>query len=416
MSKHFLRTLAGRNPNGLNQWLKAHRGSPRIAWYPSAGEDYRDIVFLSERYRHLNPALLPEPAEPAIFLHTDYLAGVGNYFTPFEGHVLMTDAHRTTIRVLHREVLPPLRLAFHPDLVDCHPSPELGKVSFMILGIQSDRLGHWEVPLIYAAVENTAMADLMLRRKARVSHMVQMRFGHNLGGGRIHPGFLTRLVKPLKTEAFVTDRHFDGVFPVPYFASLNAHEPVDLNTWAVARPRHSFPWSGYDPGKLFVRPKQEVVGEDEPTRACRQCRLGNLILRRHRQEAREGRLLPQCDPGVAVKHHHQHRITVRTMDGWSHQYHINAGSVRVDRFCMGREGRARYEAFHQLHGDEQHRFGGLQGNGTRSIYGHTNTGAEANPAQYNRIAREALQIMQDLYSLGRVDPMNGQPAEAVHAI
>jgi hypothetical protein len=402
MSKHFLRTLAGRNPNGLNHWLDAHRGSPRIAWYPSAGDDYRDTLFFSERYRRLNPALLPEPAEPEIYIHTDYLAGAADYFTPFDGHVLITDAHRTTITVLHREVLPPLRLAFHPDLVDCHPSPELGKVSFMILGIQSHMLGHWEVPLIYAAVENTAMADLMLRRKTRVSHMVQMRFGHSLGGGRIHPGFLTRLVKPLKTEAFITDRHFGGGdFPVPHFASLNAHEPVDLNTWAVARPRHSFPWSGYDPGKLFVRPKQEVVGEDEPMRACRQCRLGNLILRLHRQEAREGRLLPPCDPRVAVKHHHQHRITVRTMDGWSYQYHVNAGSVRVDRFCMGRDGRARYAAFHQLHGDENHRFGmGLQGNRTRSIKGYTSDGAIADPTEYDRIAAEAVQIMKNLSSIG----------------
>lgn len=422
MSKTFLRSLAGRNHNGLNHWLNAHRGRPRIAWYPSAGDDWRDLLFLSERYRHVNPPLLPEPAEPDIFIHTDYLAG--DYFNPFDHDLLFHGdrltphgVSRTTITVLHQENLPTLHLAFHSDLVGCKPSPILGRVSYMIVRVVSNTLGCWEVPMIYAAVENTAMADLMLRRKARVSHMVQMRFGHGLGGGAIGPGFLTRLVNPLQTEAFVTDRHFDvgGGITVPHFESVNAHEPVDLNFWAVARPRHSFPWSGYDPGKLFVRPEQEVVGEDESTHACLQCRLGNVIIQRHRQEARARGLLPQCDPGVVVQHNHHHRITLRTMDGWSYQYHINAGSVRVDRFCMGREGRARYEAFHQLHGDEQHRFGGLQGNGTRSIYGHTNNGAEANPAQYNRIAREALQIMQDLYSLGRVDPMNGQPAEAVHA-
>ena len=126
----------------------------------------------------------------------------------------------------------------------------------MLLRIDSDQLGRWEVPVIYAAVENTAMADMMLKHQAKISHIIQMRFGHSLGGGWIHPSFLRRLVEPLQTEAFITDRHFgdgpDG--PVPHFESLNTHEPVDLNSWTVARRRHTVPWSGYDPAKFFVRP------------------------------------------------------------------------------------------------------------------------------------------------------------------
>jgi hypothetical protein len=43
------------------------------------------------------------------------------------------------------------------------------------------------------------MAALMLQRKAKVSHVIQMCFGHGLGGGRIPPSFLTRLVEPLQT-------------------------------------------------------------------------------------------------------------------------------------------------------------------------------------------------------------------------
>jgi len=254
MSKTFLRSLAGRKPNGLNHWLDTHRGSPRIAWYPSAGDDWRDLLFLSERYRRLSPALHQEPAEPEIYLHTDYLAG--DYFNPFANNVLMQDGPRTSIIVLHEEVLPHLRLAFHPDLVGCHPSPMLGRVSFMLLRIDSNQLGRWEVPVIYAAVENTAMADMMLKHQAKISHIIQMRFGHSLGGGWIHPSFLRRLVEPLQTEAFITDRHFgegpDGT--VPHFESLNTHEPVELNSWTVARRRHTVPWSGYDPAKFFARP------------------------------------------------------------------------------------------------------------------------------------------------------------------
>jgi hypothetical protein len=79
-----------------------------------------------------------------------------------------------------------------------------------------------------AAVENCAMADFMLKHQARVSHIVQMCFGHGLGG-RIPPGFLTRLVTPFQTEVFVTDNHFavDSDQPVPHFPSINQHPPVD---------------------------------------------------------------------------------------------------------------------------------------------------------------------------------------------
>jgi hypothetical protein len=419
MSKTFLRTLAGRKPNALNHWLDAHRGSPRIAWYPSAGGDLRDLLFLSERYRRVRAARYPEPAQPDIYLHTDYLVGEDHFFNPFrlDHPVLVNHAPLTTIRVIHHEMLPPQHLAFHQDLVAFQPGLNYGMVCFMVLCIESDSMGCWTVPLVYAAVENAAMGAHMLDRKAKVSHIVQLCFGHGMGGGLIGPGFLTRLVVPLRTESFITDRRFADECdqPVPHFNQLNEHPPVDLNTWKVARLRWTVPWHGYEPSKFFVRPQQRGVGHGDKTPLCRQCRLGDAVIERHREAVNAGSPLPPCDPRVAVKHHHQHRITVRTMDGWSYQYHINAGSVRVDRFCMGREGRARYEAFHQLHGDEQHRFGGLQGTGTRSIYGHTNNGAEANPAQYNLIAREALQIMQDLNSLGRVDPMNGQPAEAVHA-
>jgi hypothetical protein len=168
----------------------------------------------------------------------------------------MHDGPRTDITVLNEEFLPESRLAFHSDLVDCHPSPVLGRVAFMVLHIESNALGSWEVPVIYAAVENTAMADMMLKHKARVSHIIQMRFGHGLGGGRIPPGFLTRLVEPLRTEAFITDRQFElgRTMTVPHFESLNTHAPVDLNSWTVARRRYTVPWSGYEPAKFFMRP------------------------------------------------------------------------------------------------------------------------------------------------------------------
>jgi hypothetical protein len=72
----------------------------------------------------------------------------------------------------------------------------------------------------------------------------------------IAAGFLTRLVEHLRTEAFITDRQFElgMTMAVPHFESVNTYEPVGLNSWTVARRRHTVPWSGYDPAKFFARP------------------------------------------------------------------------------------------------------------------------------------------------------------------
>ena len=179
MSKTLLRSLAGRKPNGLNHWLDAHRGSPRIAWYPSAGDDWRYLLFLSERYQQLYPALHPEPAEPDIYLHTDYLTG--DYFNPFANNAFLHDDPRTSIILLYEEFWPVSRLA---------------------------------------------------------------------------PEFITRLVEPLRTKALITNRQFElgMTMTVPHFESIKTHEPVDLNSWTVARRRHTVPWSGYEPAKFFMRP------------------------------------------------------------------------------------------------------------------------------------------------------------------
>jgi hypothetical protein len=261
MSNPFLRALAGPQledlyRNALHRWLDNHPGTPRLAWYPSAGEDCRDLLYLSDYYRRSKPARHSEPPAPDIFLHTDYLAG--SYFDPFQAfkRPALHEIFGDNLFVKSQETLPSLELEFHPDLVSCDPSPMLGTVTFASLRVESRIMGVWEMGFIYAAVENCAMADFMLKHQARVSHIVQMCFGHGLGGGRIPPGFLTRLVTPFQTEVFVTDNHFavDSDQPVPHFRSINQHPPVDLQTWKVARARESIPWEGYDPAQFLIRP------------------------------------------------------------------------------------------------------------------------------------------------------------------
>jgi hypothetical protein len=46
MSRQLLEHLNGNKAGQLNNFLDNFEGEPRIAWYPSAGEDFRALLYL----------------------------------------------------------------------------------------------------------------------------------------------------------------------------------------------------------------------------------------------------------------------------------------------------------------------------------------------------------------------------------
>jgi hypothetical protein len=141
---------------------------------------------------------------------------------------------------------------------------------------------------------------------------------------------------------------------------------------------------------------------------CRQCRLGKAIIREHRARllAHDNNLLPACDEDVVVQHDNHHRIRTSFYAGWAWQYHVNRGSVRVDRFSEGNQLDAtiRYDQLRADRGVLGHDFGnGIIGNGTRSIRKSTTRGANADVADFQAIASEAVNIMAQIYQLFPTD-------------
>ena len=72
MSRELLLNLNGNNKGEFQKFLDKVKGEPRIAWYPSAGEDFRALLYLDPSYSRINPASVLEPQSPDIFLFTDY--------------------------------------------------------------------------------------------------------------------------------------------------------------------------------------------------------------------------------------------------------------------------------------------------------------------------------------------------------
>lgn len=72
MSRQLLYSLNGEKNGQFKRFLDSFVGVPRIAWYPSGGEDFRALLHLHPAYSQINRAKGEEPAPPDIFLYTDY--------------------------------------------------------------------------------------------------------------------------------------------------------------------------------------------------------------------------------------------------------------------------------------------------------------------------------------------------------
>ena len=207
LSTQLLNHLNGNNSGLFSEWLKTVSDTPKIAWYPSAGVDFRDLLFLHPKYVGLNPSETPEPAAPDLFIHTDYFPWKESNF--LEKKNLFQDGH-TKITIDQLEELPSVDLPQDSQIVTFpNVSQVKNIVVFMWLRIESHLLGDFKRPLIYIFSENAAFcAEILLAEKARISHIIHIRYGAGFGGGRSSGIWLLNVLHQLKCEAFLTDQHW----------------------------------------------------------------------------------------------------------------------------------------------------------------------------------------------------------------
>jgi len=234
MSYALLESLNGQNDGIFKQWLAQWNGiTPRIAWYPSAGSDLKDVKYLkietkdktidwlsrperrhpierrdSNKYRHFSkPDLDPEFFKHHIFLHTDYLDNWGQSLQFEVGKVLHED-NSTLIKIVELEQLPDCVLPLNPNLISFPKGDEItNKVFFMQLEISGERRKTSNVPMLYAFVENTAFcAKILLKHQAQLSHILHIRYGGGLGGGGRSRGvWLQQMLSTFKVEYYLVD-------------------------------------------------------------------------------------------------------------------------------------------------------------------------------------------------------------------
>lgn len=251
MCKRLLEKLNGGRNGRFAKIICDLPHSPRIAWYPSAGEDFRDLLYLSPQYSQFNPGTKPDVAPPDIFLHTDYFP---NEFSHFLDIPSIHFDPNTSVRVRHTEELPSLNLPLDSHIVDLGPSKATNRVIYLELDVSSTQLNRFgefrPVPVIYAFCENAAFCnEVMLPSGGHFSHVVHVRFGGSgCGGGRAAGSWILPILNRLGCEVFVTDgKHHvqDGDrYILDNFKNIRSAQQPQWPNFITIRKIPQIYWSG----------------------------------------------------------------------------------------------------------------------------------------------------------------------------
>lgn len=238
MSIQFLKNLNGDNDGYFKKWLSNYDNhSPNIAWYPSSGLDFRDILYFNKEYADKN-SKIPDWVIPDLFIHTDFYKPdfdslftrnmIRNFTKPLSrmeslfreyadlsGWHLFNDG-RTSVRVVQFEVLKPIEINDYDlkhqnklvtlDIDESH----FKNVYYMKLDIGSDKFGHFESHLIYINILNETFANLLVNNNAEVSHITHVRYGSAFGGARALGSYLVNILPALKSKFFISDPYTDN--------------------------------------------------------------------------------------------------------------------------------------------------------------------------------------------------------------
>lgn len=203
----------------------------RLLWYPSAGPDFRDLVFCSGEYPGVDVA-------PELFVHTDSSPQF-DMSAPGRVH---EDAHTAVtlhpVREFDRLTVPRREFA-HFD------SEDAGRIALYRAEVVSDRFGSFARPLVYAACENEWFAAKFLAPNRIAAAVVcHVRYGSGFGGAAASGAWLLRALKPLRTRFFISD---------PQLEMQDADERVLRRYPELAGPPAALTPGTVIPGKFWSR-------------------------------------------------------------------------------------------------------------------------------------------------------------------
>lgn len=204
----FLYQLTNPRSNLFNSFLREHgQVDFKVCWYPSAGKDYRPLLYLSDQYKvYCKIGCSHEPKSPDFFILTDY----NSHLEFRKGSILHQDSC-SKITVLDSEKLMPINMRYSLDIVDFAQNRSYNNVTFIQALVESKQIGTFKVPLLYInAINEYFCMDFLIRYQAIISYIIHVRYGGGCGGGgRASGAWLNYVLELLKTEVYITDEQED---------------------------------------------------------------------------------------------------------------------------------------------------------------------------------------------------------------
>ena len=196
-----------------------------ICWYPSAGHDFRELLYISDWYYQKNNVPRDRGQKmPDLFILTDVLGLPEFYRYEYRYHrddfckpgfVLFDDRtqeHSTKITVVSFEELCDLDLSFKDDLSAANDNSLYNSSWLMEVEIESKISGvitKYKSTILYAAVQNEAFAnEFLIPNKIKVEYQVLIRYGEGFGGANVKPTWILLAFQELGIRYVVSNDRY----------------------------------------------------------------------------------------------------------------------------------------------------------------------------------------------------------------
>jgi hypothetical protein len=253
MIKSLLKTVSEQDENILEELQHQIGNKPYIAWYPSAGNDFRDLIEVNRTN-----------IDPDIFFHTDYSS---NWVKLQCGLVFNDERTKVFIdRITELKFKKKINYIVNQDYVDfpedANPTP---KIYLLDLTVES-AFGVIRKPVIYFFMENINFLDeVLLKNKISLSHFIKVREGCGMGGNRKSISIAYAFLGELKVKHILVDNeeHTDRSL----INSINIRhniQPIKFELRNPAQRRNISDWSGLCVKVLDVilLPEDKLSNED----------------------------------------------------------------------------------------------------------------------------------------------------------
>jgi len=205
---------------------EAIRQYKHICWYPSAGRDFRPLLFLSDWYCRKNGLDLDEGQEmPDLYIFTDYVGFPVWFGDEYEKegfdflkpgfHLIENEyySNSTKITIKCVERLVDFRFSFDRNLACMDSTPAYNSSFLMEVEVESKLEGvvtTYDATVLYiTAFNETLYREFILRHHIKVEYQVLVRYGEGMGGGaRIHPSWIIRSYRELGTKYLISELRY----------------------------------------------------------------------------------------------------------------------------------------------------------------------------------------------------------------